>query len=84
MNRLFNVHKASDSEAKQRYTNIDATAYADLATFANNLDSDQDQRSGPNQFGTLIVFLKYFLEKVNFEKVSRRQKPRKITQHANT
>ena len=46
-----------------------------LITFANSLDPDQDDnesvlgyRSGYNEFDSLIVFLKEFLEKVNFEK----------------
>ena len=44
-----------------------------LITFANSLDPDQDQWNigpdlGSKLFDTLIVFLKEFLEKVNFEK----------------
>ena len=52
-----------------------------LITYANSLDPDQDEENvGPDlyvskPFDTCIVFLKEFLEKVNFEKkVSRRQK----------
>ena len=45
-----------------------------LITFANSLDQDQDQQNvGPDLVPnhlTLIVFLKVFLEKVNFEKQS--------------
>ena len=37
-----------------------------LITFANSLDPDQDQQV--KLFDTLLVFLKEFLEKVNFEK----------------
>ena len=54
-----------------------------LITFTNSLDPDQDQQNvGPDldpSCLTLIVFLKEFFEKVNFEKVSRRQqKPEKL------
>ena len=48
-----------------------------LITFATSLDPDQDRQNvgpdlDPNHL-TLIVFLKDYLEKVNFEKKSRRQ-----------
>ena len=44
-----------------------------LITFANSLDTDQDRQNvgpdlDPNYFYILIVFLKEFFEKVNFEK----------------
>ena len=42
-----------------------------LINLANSLDTDQTWRVvGPNLFDTLIVFLKEFFEKVNFEKKS--------------
>ena len=47
-----------------------------LITFANILDPDlptMSVLSWIQTFGTLIALLKGFLEKVNFEKVSRRQ-----------
>ena len=44
-----------------------------LITFANSLDPDKDRQNNgpdldPKRFDTLIVFLKEFFEKVNFEK----------------
>ena len=44
-----------------------------MIVFANRLDPDQDPQNfcpdqDPNPFDTLIVFLKLFFEKVNFEK----------------
>ena len=46
-----------------------------LITFANSLDPDQDcQKDQDCQFNTLNVFLKEFFKKVNFVKISRRQK----------
>ena len=55
-----------------------------LITFANSLELDQARQNvgpdqDPNCFDTLMVFLKEFLKKVDFEKISRRQKALKIT-----
>ena len=46
-----------------------------LITFANSLDPNQAdiQTSGSKLFDTLIVFLKEFYERVNFEKANRGQ-----------
>ena len=59
-----------------------------LITFENSLDPDQDQQNvGPDldskHFDILIVFLKEFFEKVNFEKSQQMTtNKRKITQDA--
>ena len=52
-----------------------------LITFANSLYPDQARQNvgpdlDPNCFDTLMVFLKEFFEKVDFEKISRRQRSR--------
>ena len=49
---------------------LSAATYRLLITFANSLDPNQDDK---RPFDTLAVFLKELFEKVNFEKVSRRQ-----------
>ena len=60
-----------------------------LITFANSLDLDQDRQNvvpdlDPNHLtNTLIVFLKDFLEKIDFHRKSADDnKSIKITQHA--
>ena len=50
-----------------------------LITLANSLDPDQARQHvgpdlDPKLFDTLMVFLKEFFEKVDFEKISRREK----------
>ena len=56
-----------------------------LTTFADSLDPYQECRSwsGSKLFDTLILFLKEFFEKVNFEKSQQMTlKAWKITHHA--
>ena len=60
---------------------------ADTVALANSLEPDQDRYNvGPDldpNCLTLIVFMKEFLEKVNYEKNQQTTtKARKITQHA--
>ena len=43
-------------------------------TLANSLDPDQSRQTGSKLFDTLMVFLKEFCEKVDFEKIRGRQK----------
>ena len=52
--------------------------YCLLITYANSLDPDQDRQNvgpdlDPNRW-TLMIFMKLFFEKVDFEKITRRQK----------
>ena len=60
-----------------------------LMTLANSLDPDQANltsgRTGSKLFDILLIFLKEFFQKVNFEIINRvtdGKKARKITQNA--
>ena len=66
-------HRIPDKRPQLFPCYICSSNFCHLITFVNSLDSDQDQHNvGPDlnskRFGTLTVFLKEFVEKVNFEK----------------